>query len=267
MGGPVLSIALRDLARTTSDLRGISVSFHEKGDTEVATLDNGMHLYRIAQEAVNNSAQHGSAKSVTIILSRDQDALRLTVVDDGKGLVSSPGRKRGMGLPSMRYRAQALGGELRIESNSRQRNDRFLRNTQPSTPACDFRSHDQVSRAVEKKEGPPCGRPPGFSHHAGAVGREGTGHDGVRPGRQHPGRDGADRADASRCGDRRYHVGWTERARIDQGPEGAVQSSPGARSLHARGRPLRRAGPARGGERLHFKAGAARRKWSQPSAR
>ena len=117
MGGPVLSIALQDLARTTSKLRGMVVSFHEEGDTQIETLNDGMHLYRIAQEAVNNSAKHGGAKRVTIILSQDENSLRLDVVDDGKGMALSPGGTRGMGLPSMRYRAQVLGGELRIKSN------------------------------------------------------------------------------------------------------------------------------------------------------
>jgi PAS domain S-box-containing protein len=117
IGGPVLSFALEDLARTTSRLRGMSVSFQQKGDTQVENLDDGMHLYRIAQEAVNNSAKHGGAKRVTITLSRNEASLRLSIADDGKGMDPSPAAMRGLGLPSMRYRAQALGGELRIESS------------------------------------------------------------------------------------------------------------------------------------------------------
>jgi PAS domain S-box-containing protein len=117
MTGPVLSLALQDLARTTSNLRGVAVSFHEQGDTEITALNDGMHLYRIAQEAVNNAAKHGGATRVTIILSRDENSLRLAVIDDGKGMDPSQGEKGGIGLPSMRHRAQALGGELRIESN------------------------------------------------------------------------------------------------------------------------------------------------------
>jgi len=117
MDGPGLSIALEDLARTTSSLRGLSVFFRETGNTQIKTPEKGMHLYRIVQEAVNNATKHGKARKVTIILSRTKGSLHLAVVDDGKGMPPSPGRTQGMGLPSMRYRAQALGTELRIESN------------------------------------------------------------------------------------------------------------------------------------------------------
>jgi PAS domain S-box-containing protein len=117
MGGSVLCQALEDLARTTSRLRGILVYFQQTGDPQAETVEDGVHLYRIAQEAVNNSARHGGATRVTIILSRTNGALRLTVVDDGKGMTSLRAGMSGIGLPSMRYRAQSLGGELKIEAN------------------------------------------------------------------------------------------------------------------------------------------------------
>jgi len=117
MDGVGLSIALEDLARTTSSQRGMSVSFHETGDTHVENPENGMHLYRIAQEAVNNAAKHGGARKVTIVLNRSEDSLRLAVADDGKGMAPLLDETQGMGLHSMRYRARALGGELKIDSN------------------------------------------------------------------------------------------------------------------------------------------------------
>ncbi len=75
-----------------------------------------MHLYRIAQEALNNAAKHGGARKVTIFLNKSADAWRLAVADDGQGMHQSPQGTQGMGLDSMRYRARALGGELKIES-------------------------------------------------------------------------------------------------------------------------------------------------------
>jgi signal transduction histidine kinase len=117
MDGAGLAIALKDLASTTSRLTGISVSFYEMGDILVEDPEDGMNLYRIAQEAVNNAAKHGGPRKITIVLSKIQDSLRLTVADDGKGLGPSPDGTRGMGLDSMRYRARVLGGELKIDSN------------------------------------------------------------------------------------------------------------------------------------------------------
>jgi signal transduction histidine kinase len=114
--GSGLSLALEELASTASRLTGMSVSFCETGDIRVEDPVAGMHLYRIVQEAVNNAAKHGGARKITIILSKNEAALRLAVADDGKGMTPASNGARGMGLHSMRYRSQALGGELKIDS-------------------------------------------------------------------------------------------------------------------------------------------------------
>ena len=116
MDGGGLSLALEELARATSSQTGMSVAFYETGDIRVADPEDGMHLYRIAQEALNNAAKHGGARKVTIVLNQSADSLRLAVADDGQGMPPSPNGARGMGLDSMRYRARALRGELKIDS-------------------------------------------------------------------------------------------------------------------------------------------------------
>ena len=75
-----------------------------------------MHLFRIAQEAVNNAAKHGEAKNVSISLSSSGGVTRLIIADDGKGMSSLPANRKGIGLESMRYRARALQGEFKIDS-------------------------------------------------------------------------------------------------------------------------------------------------------
>ena len=116
LDGAGLSMALEDLARIASSQTGMTVSFYETGDTQVANQENAMHLYRIVQEAVNNAAKHSEARTVTIALNTDESSLRLTVSDDGKGMLLTPGHARGMGLHSMSYRANSIGGELKIDS-------------------------------------------------------------------------------------------------------------------------------------------------------
>lgn len=111
-----LSSALGDLARTTSSLTGVSVSCVEVGDPQVTDPGQGGHLYRIAQEALNNAITHGRARNVTIALQQDADRLRLSVADDGCGMFQPADGSTGMGLDSMKYRAQALGGQLTIDS-------------------------------------------------------------------------------------------------------------------------------------------------------
>jgi len=115
-----LSLALKDLASSASRLSGLSVCFSE---TENILLNNPEHskqLYRIAQEAVSNAVKHANAKKITIMLSKCENTLYLIIVDDGNGLALPANSTRGIGLCSMRYRARALGGDLRIDSNPSQ---------------------------------------------------------------------------------------------------------------------------------------------------
>lgn len=117
MGGTGLALALEELARTTSGQTGRLVSFYETGHPQVKNPENGMHLFRIAREALNNSLKHADARKITIILNSSEASLRLAVADDGKGMTPSANNAAGMGLRTMQYRARALGGELKIESH------------------------------------------------------------------------------------------------------------------------------------------------------
>jgi signal transduction histidine kinase len=117
MEGPGLSIALGEMARATSSMTPMPVSFLETGEPHVEHPVAGVHLYRIACEAVNNAVKHSRAGRVTIALSQSEGCLRLTVADDGCGMDSATNGSFGMGLPSIRSRARALGGELTLESS------------------------------------------------------------------------------------------------------------------------------------------------------
>ena len=77
-----------------------------------------MTLLRIAQEALTNIARHAQADQVTVALWQDQDAVHLTVEDNGIGIASFPAAKRpgSHGLNIMRERAEAFDGTLKVES-------------------------------------------------------------------------------------------------------------------------------------------------------
>ena len=83
-------------------------------DNTVAT-----HLYRIAQEAVNNAVKHSRAGSILIELKTSQNRIELKVSDNGIGIPVSRHPTGGMGLHIMNYRAQAIGGTLNIERAAR----------------------------------------------------------------------------------------------------------------------------------------------------
>ena len=77
---------------------------------------NALHLYRIAQEAVTNAAQHGAAAQVSIELRVDAGRGLLRIEDNGQGFNPAMHQSKGLGLRIMHYRAQMMAGSLRIES-------------------------------------------------------------------------------------------------------------------------------------------------------
>jgi signal transduction histidine kinase len=75
-------------------------------------------LFRIAQEAVVNAARHASATRVAVGFAERDGRVILTVRDDGVGFdLGAPGADPDhWGLKSMRERARAIGGILRVET-------------------------------------------------------------------------------------------------------------------------------------------------------
>jgi two-component system sensor histidine kinase UhpB len=81
-----------------------------------------MTFLRIAQEALMNIARHAHATQVDLSLKQEEDAIHMTIQDNGTGInsweqVNRPGSH---GLTIMRERAEAFGGSLRISSVPRQ---------------------------------------------------------------------------------------------------------------------------------------------------
>jgi NarL family two-component system sensor histidine kinase LiaS len=72
-------------------------------------------LFRIAQEALANVARHSQAHHAEIVLVFNDDAITLTIVDDGSGFDAGQ-PQAGMGLRSMQERAASIGGDLVIKS-------------------------------------------------------------------------------------------------------------------------------------------------------
>ena len=76
-------------------------------------------LFRIAQEALTNAAKHSGGTSVQVALTESDGRIRLSIEDDGAGFTNPKGarsaRRGGWGLPTMRERAEAHGGTLKVE--------------------------------------------------------------------------------------------------------------------------------------------------------
>lgn len=95
---------------------GLDVQVRRGGGT-IRDLPAGADLaaFRIVQEALTNVVRHAGASHVTVEIEYEPGAVRLRVSDDGRGysagLVDGSG-DGGNGLPGMRERALALGGEF-----------------------------------------------------------------------------------------------------------------------------------------------------------
>jgi len=85
-------------------------------DEPDAPLEVKEALYRIAQEALNNTVKHAQAERVELHLEQNADEILLEVRDDGGGFDPESSFPGHLGLKSMRERVAHLGGTLRIES-------------------------------------------------------------------------------------------------------------------------------------------------------
>jgi PAS domain S-box-containing protein len=77
------------------------------------------HLFRIAQEAVNNAVAHGRAKRIEIRLGAEGGEGLLTVLDHGVGMPESRRPPDGTGLHNMACRALLIGGRIEVRRRSR----------------------------------------------------------------------------------------------------------------------------------------------------
>jgi two-component system, chemotaxis family, CheB/CheR fusion protein len=109
-----LKNALRDLAARACQNTGVKCHFKAARGVRVPDDTTALHMYRVAQEAVTNAVKHSGAKNVLISLERNKEHICVSVQDDGKGFTTRK-RGKGLGLHMMRYRANALGGELKVE--------------------------------------------------------------------------------------------------------------------------------------------------------
>ena len=114
-----LDAALRWLAERFEERTHIQVTYES---TLKSRLPEQMetHLFRIAQEALTNTARHSGATATRIVLGEDTVRVRLLIEDNGRGLSTEyASRVPGLGMVGMRARARQIGGELKIGKGER----------------------------------------------------------------------------------------------------------------------------------------------------
>ncbi len=100
------------------DASGITIDFQSYGSPRRYSREFELMVYRTIQELLHNAIRHAAASQIIVQLSFHQDALAITVEDNGKGF--DPGEldpKEGAGIHNLRSRVAALEGSMDIQSS------------------------------------------------------------------------------------------------------------------------------------------------------
>ena len=73
-------------------------------------VDRQMMLFRIVQEALQNSIKHGKASQVSIVAEQKEKDLHVSIADNGKGFDVNDASLHGVGVTNIRHRAKLMGG-------------------------------------------------------------------------------------------------------------------------------------------------------------
>ena len=116
-----LVAVLRDTTKEFAERTGVAIKLACVELPARLPADTELTIYRILQEALRNVEQHARARHVTVCLKQQGDFVQLAIDDDGIGFDPDhhPARrngKGGLGLLSMRERANYVGGDLKVKS-------------------------------------------------------------------------------------------------------------------------------------------------------
>ena len=108
--------ALENLAGRVAAERGIECVFTGETSIMVNNPATASHLYRIAQEAVQNALKHSRGTRIDLNLLLNPDGVELRVRDNGVAFTGKP-NPPGLGLHTMEQRARLMGGRLLVQTN------------------------------------------------------------------------------------------------------------------------------------------------------
>ncbi len=109
-----LEMALRELAVTMTRRFEMECGVECAAPAPPCNPATGIHLYRIAQEAVINAAKHGKARRILLSLASADGMLTMMIRDDGMGIDKTSRNPVGMGLRIMQYRARMIGANFQV---------------------------------------------------------------------------------------------------------------------------------------------------------
>ncbi|MEM5563695.1 sensor histidine kinase [Psychroserpens sp. AS72] len=112
-----LKVALEELFDEFTSNTPIKINHHIES---LGNLDksNELHVFRIAQELINNALRHGKADQLQMELKKELDGFELVFKDNGVGFdMNHYNKKSGIGLQNIKSRVAILNGQLFVESS------------------------------------------------------------------------------------------------------------------------------------------------------
>ena len=109
-----LTPAFEELAAIVAERFQISCRCECGQEVFLHDITAATHLYRIAQESINNAIKHGQAQHIRLCLETSASGVTLTVDDDGRGLPPDWRQSRGLGLRIMAHRSMMIGAKFAI---------------------------------------------------------------------------------------------------------------------------------------------------------
>ncbi len=105
-----------ELINTLNNSYSAKIEFECDKKIEISE-ETALHIYRIAQEALNNSIKHSGADLINVTLNVINDKIVLRVIDNGSGFTEYKTKNKGFGLEIMQYRTDIINGSLTIRKN------------------------------------------------------------------------------------------------------------------------------------------------------
>ena len=118
--GEKLGESMRQLADYTRDLHFLDVDVAIRDDVALTDENTRLLLFHIVRELLFNVVKHADVDSANVIVAREGDELKVSVIDEGKGFdaeaIFEEGKRTSFGLYSINERLNLLDGRLEIHS-------------------------------------------------------------------------------------------------------------------------------------------------------
>ncbi|MBP7821852.1 MAG: hypothetical protein KA010_02935 [Saprospiraceae bacterium] len=112
-----LKEALLEMFRRISSMTHITIDADISDDTDILNFEEQLSLYRIVQEFCTNSIKHANCSHIFLSLLCSNSHIKLNANDNGNGPSFNGFSKEGLGIKSMRMRAESINATFKLESD------------------------------------------------------------------------------------------------------------------------------------------------------